>query len=138
MVKISRLVSYAAAAAVGATVGMPKGVRNTGRIHLGPATINMGSGGLPSSLTVGPKGVRVRVWDRAGHAPGISSVNLPGPYSYRPAPTPAGRQDSQGSERDRIVARLERGAAARAEAAHDQALVDLVAELGRTPGTRPA
>lgn len=59
------------------------GIRYTGRRTIGPFVLNGGLGGLSSvSVKVGP--VSVRVWSRH-HARGVSSVDLPGPWSYRPS-----------------------------------------------------
>lgn len=61
------------------------GIRNTGRYTVGPFTINASRTGAPSSVSIGAGPVRFRVWSRKGNQrPGVSSVDLPGPWSYRP------------------------------------------------------
>ncbi len=58
-------------------------LRYTGRPKIGPFRINMGSHGPSSiSLKLGP--VTWRVWSRRQRS-GMSSVDLPGPFSWRPA-----------------------------------------------------
>lgn len=60
-----------------------KGLRSTYRPRLGPFVFNTSTRtGLSSvSLDAGP--LRYKVWDRRGNK-GVSSVDLPGPISYRP------------------------------------------------------
>ena len=59
------------------------GFRYTGRRTLGPFVLNGGLRGLSSvSVRLGP--ITVRVWDRTARR-GVSSVDLPGPWSYRPS-----------------------------------------------------
>ncbi|RYI20430.1 DUF4236 domain-containing protein [Dermacoccus sp. 147Ba] len=66
------------------------GLRNTGRTTLGPLTVNYGATGRPSSVSVGLGPVRFRVWSHKGTT-GVSSVDLPGPWSYRPNSTKSRR-----------------------------------------------
>jgi hypothetical protein len=57
-------------------------LRVTARPGLGPLRFNTGTRGLTSvTLKLGP--VSWRLWSRTGRA-GLSSVDLPGPVSYRP------------------------------------------------------
>lgn len=58
--------------------------RITTRKRLGPVVLNFGTKGVSSvALALGP--VRYRVWSRTGSPQGVTSVNLPGPVSYRPS-----------------------------------------------------
>lgn len=63
--------------------GKVRGLRSTYRPRVGPFVLNTSTRtGLSSvSLDAGP--VRYKVWDRQGNT-GVSSVDLPGPISYRP------------------------------------------------------
>lgn len=65
--------------------------RSTFRPTAGPFTLNTGTKG-PTSATVRLFGITFRLWDRKGRT-GVSSVDLPGPLSYRPSlaerPSPA-------------------------------------------------
>lgn len=58
--------------------------RSTFRPTLGPFALNTGSDMRPSSLTVKVGPVRLRLWSRSARR-GVSSVDLPGPVSYRPS-----------------------------------------------------
>lgn len=60
------------------------GFRNTGRSTIGPFTVNYGKNAMPSSVSVGVGPLRFRVWSKSGAPRGVSSIDLPGPYSYRP------------------------------------------------------
>lgn len=62
------------------------GLRNTGRTTIGPFTVNYGKNAAPSSVSVGIGPARFTVWSRTRRA-GLSSLDLPGPYSYRPTRT---------------------------------------------------
>lgn len=60
-----------------------KGMRSTYRPRVGPFTINTSTRTGVSSVSVGAGPLRYKVWDRKGNT-GLSSVDLPGPISYRP------------------------------------------------------
>lgn len=56
-------------------------MRYTGSRRIGPVRLHFGTRGLTSaSVRVGP--VTYRLWSRRGDT-GVSSVDLPGPWSYR-------------------------------------------------------
>lgn len=59
------------------------GFRSTYRPRIGPFAINTGTQGV-NSVTVRLLGVTVRLWDKTGKRGSVSSVDLPGPLSYRP------------------------------------------------------
>lgn len=61
-----------------------RGVRSTYRPTVGPFTFNTSAQTGLSSVSVGAGPARFRVWDRSGNT-GLSSVDLPGPISYRPS-----------------------------------------------------
>lgn len=67
------------------------GLRNTGRTNIGPLTVNYSATGRPSSVSLGMGPVRFRVWSRQ-QTPGVSSIDLPGPWSYRPNSTTKNRR----------------------------------------------
>jgi len=66
-----------------ATMGRVPGMRSTYRPSFGPFTLNTSTrtGASSVSLNAGP--LRFKLWDRKGNR-GLSSVDLPGPISYRP------------------------------------------------------
>lgn len=85
--KISKLLR------LGASLTGMRGMRSTYRPKVGPFTLNTSTRTGLSSVSVGLGPLRYKVWDRRGRA-GLSSVDLPGPISYRPnqrsaAPTQA-------------------------------------------------
>lgn len=58
-------------------------LRYTNRSRFGPLRFNMGTNGLSSvSLKAGP--VTMRLWSRRQRS-GVSSVDLPGHWSWRPS-----------------------------------------------------
>ncbi|MBL7490116.1 DUF4236 domain-containing protein [Frankia sp. AgB1.9] len=57
------------------------GLRYTRRPKIGPFHMNVGEHGV-SSVTLKLGRVSWRVWSKRGHG-GLSSVDLPGPFSYR-------------------------------------------------------
>jgi hypothetical protein len=59
------------------------GLRNTYKKRFGPFTINFNKDFGPSSFTVRLLGVTYRIWSKRDQS-GIASVDLPGPWSYRP------------------------------------------------------
>lgn len=70
------------------------GIRFTRRFRVGPFVLNAGLRGLSSvSLRLGP--VSWRLWSRH-HERGVSSVDLPGPLSYRPPARRRRRRDGAG------------------------------------------
>lgn len=60
-----------------------RGMRSTYRPTVGPFTFNTSTRTGMSSVSVGTGPLRYKVWDRRGKT-GLSSVDLPGPISYRP------------------------------------------------------
>lgn len=85
---VTRLMTQAARAFAATNAAAPTGLRNTGRVNLGPATVNLGKGGAPTSVSLHLGPARFRVWDAKGRPSAVTSVDLPGPFSYRP---PQGR-----------------------------------------------
>lgn len=59
------------------------GFRNTYRPKVGPFTFNFNKGFGLSSATVRLFGVTYRLWSKK-QAAGVASVDIVGPYSYRP------------------------------------------------------
>lgn len=59
------------------------GMRNTFRKKFGPLVINFNRFFQPSSVSLHLFGVTYRLWSQTTTR-GVSSVDLPGPYSYRP------------------------------------------------------
>lgn len=59
------------------------GLRSTFRPRFGPFAVNTGTKGV-TSVSMRVLGVTVRLWDRRGRR-GVSSIDLPGPVSYRPS-----------------------------------------------------
>ena len=55
---------------------------NTSRLRFGPFTVNASKTGAPSSVSVGVGPTRFTLWSRTRNA-GLSSIDLPGPWSYR-------------------------------------------------------
>lgn len=72
-------------------------VRVTARPRYGPVRVNMGRRGV-SSVTVRLGPVSWRLWSRTAR-PGLSSVDLPGPLSWRPS---AGRLTAAGRAARRV------------------------------------
>ena len=68
---------------IAATMGGVKGMRSTYRPKVGPFTVNTSTRNGISSVSLGAGPLRYKVWDRKGNT-GLSSVDLPGPVSYRP------------------------------------------------------
>lgn len=68
------------------------GLRNTGRTTIGPITVNYAASGRPSSVSIGLGPARFRLWSQRGDGAGLSSVDLPGPWSYRPSKRASRRQ----------------------------------------------
>lgn len=66
-----------------ASTGKVPGLRSTYRPRVGPFQINTSAHSGVSSVSVGAGPLRYKVWDRKG-ATGLSSVDLPGPISWRP------------------------------------------------------
>lgn len=66
-----------------ATIFSTKGLRSTYRPRIGPFTLNTSTKTGVSSVSVGLGPARFKVWNRNGNT-GLSSVDLPGPVSYRP------------------------------------------------------
>ena len=60
------------------------GIRSTFRPTFGPLQMNTNKSLRPTSLTVRIGPLRYRLWGRK-RPTGVSSLNLPGPFSYRPA-----------------------------------------------------
>jgi len=60
-----------------------RGMRSTYRPRIGPFTLNTSTQTGLSSVSVGTGPLRFKVWDRKGNT-GLSSIDLPGPISYRP------------------------------------------------------
>lgn len=58
------------------------GLRSTFRPRIGPFRFNTGRRGV-TSVSVGEGPFRFRLWGR-DRSPGLSSVDLPGPVSWRP------------------------------------------------------
>lgn len=63
--------------------GIVMGMRNTYRPQIGPFAINFNNKMQVSSVALRLFGTTIRVWSRSGKT-GVSSVDLPGPVSYRP------------------------------------------------------
>lgn len=61
-------------------------IRNTGRSTVGPFVVNYGKTGTPSSVSAKLGPLTFRLWSRTYEA-GVSSIDLPGPFSQRPTPT---------------------------------------------------
>lgn len=61
------------------------GFRSTFRPRFGPFVVNTGRDMRPSSVTLRLGPISWRLWSRRGARRGVSSVDLPGPYSYRPS-----------------------------------------------------
>jgi|GEM_PF-2887521 len=61
------------------------GFRNTGRTTIGPISVNYAASGRPSSVSIGLGPARFRLWSQRGDSAGLSSLDLPGPWSYRPS-----------------------------------------------------
>lgn len=61
-----------------------RGVRSTYRPKIGPLTFNTSAQTGLSSISVGAGPLRAKLWDRRGNT-GLSSIDLPGPISYRPS-----------------------------------------------------
>lgn len=59
------------------------GLRNTYRKKFGPFTLNFTKGFLISSATIRMAGVTYRLYSRKAER-GVASVDLPGPWSWRP------------------------------------------------------
>lgn len=59
------------------------GLRNTYKKKFGPFTVNFTKGFLISSATIRMAGVTYRLYSRKS-ARGVASVDLPGPWSWRP------------------------------------------------------
>lgn len=63
------------------------GIHHRRRRKFGPFYLNSGDHGLNSvSLKLGP--ASFKVWDKKGRKKGLTSVDLPGGYSYRPDTKP--------------------------------------------------
>lgn len=62
------------------------GLRSTFRPTFGPFQINTGRDMKPTSVTLKIGPLRYRVWSKRSQN-GISSIDLPGPISYRPTET---------------------------------------------------
>lgn len=69
---------------LGTTLMGVRGMRSTYRPKVGPFQLNTSAQNGLSSVSVGTGPARFRVWDRQGHT-GLSSVDLPGPISWRPS-----------------------------------------------------
>lgn len=69
---------------LGASLTGMRGMRSTYRPKVGPFTLNTSTRTGLSSVSVGTGPFRFKLWDRRGHT-GLSSVDLPGPISYRPS-----------------------------------------------------
>lgn len=76
--KLGKLIRF------GAALAGVRGVRSTYRPRIGPLTLNTSARTGLSSVSVGVGPVRAKLWDRRGHT-GVSSVDLPGPISWRPS-----------------------------------------------------
>ena len=63
------------------------GLRSTFRPNFGPFAVNTGRDMRPSSVTLKIGPFRYRLWSRRSRR-GLSSVDLPGPVSYRPTESP--------------------------------------------------
>jgi hypothetical protein len=85
-------------------------VRVTGRPRLGPLRFNYSAKGLTSvALKLGP--ITWRLWSRTGFR-GLSSVDLPGPWSWR-----ARTARPTAAQRQALAARTQRRRAIRADLA---------------------
>ena len=73
------------------------GLRNTYKKKFGPFTINFNKKFGPTSFTIHMFGVTYRIWSKRDQS-GISSVDLPGPWSYRP-----GRKTKATTARERAA-----------------------------------
>lgn len=69
------------------------GVRSTYRPKVGPLSFNTSAQKGLSSVSVGVGPFRSKIWDRNGNT-GLSSIDLPGPLSYRPTSN-RGRDDKR-------------------------------------------
>lgn len=76
--KLSKLLRF------GAALAGVRGVRSTYRPRVGPLTLNTSARTGLSSVSVGTGPFRFKLWDRRGNT-GLSSVDLPGPISWRPS-----------------------------------------------------
>lgn len=68
---------------LGAALAGVRGVRSTYRPRIGPLTLNTSARTGLSSVSIGTGPLRFKLWDRRGNT-GLSSVDLPGPISWRP------------------------------------------------------
>lgn len=69
-----------------------RGLRSTFRPTFGPFMVNTGRDMRPTSVTMKVGPTRVRLWSRnKSQRRGVSSIDLPGPISYRPSSTPRTR-----------------------------------------------
>lgn len=59
------------------------GLRFTSRPKFGPFVLNFGAKGL-TSVSLRLFGTSTRIWSATGKKNGLTSVDLPGPFSYRP------------------------------------------------------
>lgn len=59
------------------------GLRNTYKHKVGPFTLNFNKAFAPTSFTFRAAGVTYRIWSKRD-ASGVASVDLPGPWSWRP------------------------------------------------------
>ena len=57
-------------------------LRNTRRSHIGPLVVNYSADSRPSSVSLKLGPTTFALWSRTKKA-GLSSVDLPGSYSYR-------------------------------------------------------
>lgn len=74
------------ATALLASTGKVPGLRSTYRPRVGPFVLNTSTRTGLSSVSLDAVPVRYKVWDRNGNT-GVSSVDLPGPVSWRPPST---------------------------------------------------
>lgn len=58
-------------------------LRNTYKHKVGPFTMNFSKKFGPTSFTIRLAGVTYRIWSKRD-ASGLASVDLPGPWSWRP------------------------------------------------------
>lgn len=72
------------------------GFRNTYRHKVGPFTLNFDKGFKLSSATVRIAGVTYRMWSKSQER-GIASVDITGPYSYRPKAKRKAPRDNNGT-----------------------------------------
>lgn len=59
------------------------GLRNTHKTKIGPLTVNYNKKFMPTSATIRLAGMTYRLWGKT-KSRGLASVDLPGPWSWRP------------------------------------------------------